>query len=328
MPSKTKIEYADYISNPIKARYRYGDKQGHACVRISGGCAHCWASTFNMRLGTGLEYSLPNMEKVEMFLDDKELERLLTFKPRGPFKNGRDRALVFPFDMTDLFGRWVPGSWIGRIFNVMEARPDVDFLILTKRAEKMEEYLSNSLNGMGPSMKNVYLGVSIENKAWGEQRMKPMLHLHSMGWKTVVSYEPAIGPVDWLDYDFIDWLICGGESGHGARPMHPDWARSARDFCQANRIPFFFKQWGEWVPLDHLPWVTDTTTFATCPIELDGAWLCRVGKGLAGHVLDGCEWKEMPNIEDASQHSVEQTFRKHWDSAGKRIQNSKVRGLA
>lgn len=302
MPSKTKIEWADYISNPIKARTLAGPyalngghtvkKQGHACVKISEGCAHCWASTFNVRLGTGLEYTSPNMKKVEMYLDDDELTRLITFKPRGPFKNGRDRALVFPFDMTDVFGDWVRPYWLERCFSIFGIRKDVDFLILTKRPDLMREYLQSSFSCVKP-MENVYLGTSVENKGRGEQRMIPMLHLHSMGWKTVVSYEPALGPVDWFEWDFIDGLICGGESGHGARPMNPVWARAARDFCQTNKIPFFFKQWGEWAPLPAIK--SDAhTTFKTKPIELDGIYMFKVGKGLAGRLLDGREWKEMP----------------------------------
>lgn len=289
MPSKTKIEWADYISNPIKARYE--SKQGHACVKISEGCAHCWASTFNMRLGTGLEYTVPNLKMVESYLDDQELMRLLTFKPRGPFKNGRDRALIFPFDMTDAFGNWIPPYWLERSFAIFNVRQDLDFLILTKRPDLMEAFLTSSFAGLQEPMKNIYLGASVENKARGEQRVGPMMRLHSMGWKTVVSYEPALGPVDWSEWDFIDGLICGGESGIGARIMHPDMARSARDFCVKNKIPFFFKQWGEWSPLSK---IDERTTFKTKPVDMGGTLMFKVGKGMAGCSLDGREWKEMP----------------------------------
>jgi len=92
----------------------------------------------------------------------------------------------------------------------------------------------------------------------------------------------------------IDWIIVGGESGPGARPMHPDWARGIRDLCQNVEIPFFFKQWGEWVPVDQLAWITDQTTFLHKPVSLDGAMMVRVGKGMAGHLLDGVEWRQMP----------------------------------
>lgn len=295
MPSKTKIEWADYISNPIKARYE--GKQGHACVRVSEGCARCWASTFNVRLGTGLEYTMPNLSKVEMFLDHAELMRLLSFKPRGPFKNGRDRALVFPFDMTDVFGEFINPYWIERCFAIFAERQDVDFLVLTKRPERMMEFVQDWTSKYDAPW-NVYFGTSIENDKRAVERWSAMSEINEMYCKTVVSYEPALGVVEWNRWNFLNGLICGGESGHGARMMHPDWARGARDFCQAYGIPFFFKQWGEWVPVDHLAWVTDETTFAHQPIDFFGTMMCRVGKVKAGHVLDGEEWREMPGKND------------------------------
>ena len=97
-----------------------------------------------------------------------------------------------------------------------------------------------------------------------------------------------------LKHSAIDWVICGGESGPDARPMNPMWAQELRDECQAAEIPFFFKQWGEYVPLDHLPWVTDKTTFKNKPVEINGTMMCRIGKAMAGRVLDGREWSEMP----------------------------------
>lgn len=291
MPAKTKIEWADYISNPIKARFE--GKQGHACVKISEGCAHCWASTFNVRLGTGLEYTKPNLEKVELFLDDQELNRIITFRPRGPFKNGRDRALVFMFDMTDAFGNWIDPFWLERCFDVFAARQDVDFLILTKRPDLMMLFCVMKYE-YGEALPNVYLGTSVENQARADERVDVMSEISDRGWNTVVSYEPALEPVNWQAWWWLDGLICGGESGHGARPMPIRAARGAREFCRAHDIPFFFKQWGEWAPVDHMPWITDKTTFAHRPVEVDGEMMVRLGKGLAGHVLDGREWREMP----------------------------------
>lgn len=292
MPAKTKIEWADYISNPIKAMYE--GKQGHACVKISEGCAHCWASTFNVRLGTGLEYTKPNLEKAEMFLDDQELNRIITFKPRGPFKNGRDRALVFAFDMTDVFGEWVDPYWIERCFAMFKARQDVDFLVLTKRPDRMMLFCFAWKQAYGDALPNVFLGVSIENQKRANERVDVMREISDMGWQTVVSSEPALEPVNWQAWWWLDGLICGGESGHGARPMPIRAPRWALDFCQTYEIPFFFKQWGEYAPLSHLPWTTDKTTFSHRPVEVDGETMVRVGKGLAGHVLDGREWREMP----------------------------------
>jgi protein gp37 len=287
MPSRTKIEWADYISNPIKARV--DGKQGHACVKISEGCQHCWASTFNVRLGTGLEYTVPNMQKAEMFLDEKEFKRMIDFKPRGPFKNGRSRPVVFPCDMTDLFGDWVPDAWIDNLYAIFSRREDVDWFVLTKRPQRMMDHWL-----AWAALPNVFLGTSIENDKRAVERYEPMSHLSAYGWNTWVSYEPALGIVEWNKWDFLTVLMCGGESGNQARWMHPDWARSTRDFCVAKGIKYFFKQWGEWAPIDQLMWVTSDTTFKHKPVEIGNMQFVHVGKGLAGHCLDGREWMEMP----------------------------------
>lgn len=291
MPTKTKIEWCDYISNPLKALLGHAPnitgamrrRMGHACVKISEGCAHCWASSMNVRLGTGLEYTAPNMANVETVLDVRELERLSKFQPRGPFKHGRDRALVFPCDMTDMFGSWVTVEMLEDIFGVFAARADVDFMVLTKRPDHMRAVLMGT-----PVLPNVILGVSVENQKVEYKRRLPLETLSKDGWKTAVSYEPALGLVDWRGWEFLDWLICGGESGTQARPMRVEWARAARDFCQENHIPFFFKQWGEWAPRDQLEWLTPETTFKWKPV--DGMF--RVGRGLAGNHLDGLKWCE------------------------------------
>jgi len=257
-------------------------------VKYTEGCAHCWASTFNVRLGTGLPYALPNLEKVELFLDEQELGRLGKFKPRGPFKNGRERALIFPCDMTDIFGNWVNQEWRDRIFEVVWQRSDLDFLFLTKRPMQMCEYLSTWV-----TLPNVILGVSIENQRRALERWEAMQSLAKAGWQTAISFEPALGEVDWEAWDFIKLLICGGESGQQARMMAPGWARTARDFCLEQGIKYFFKQWGEFAPVADLV-ARGLTTFKTRPMEVEGEMMVRVGRGLAGHLLDGVEWRQLP----------------------------------
>jgi protein gp37 len=299
MPNKTGIEWADYSSNPVRAQYGSGPyqltgghplvKKGHACVKVSEGCAHCWASMFNVRLGTGLEYTRPNLSKIELLLEEAELARLGKFQPRGPFKNGRDRALVFLGDMTDLFGDWVPFEFQQRIFRTLAERPEVDFMLLTKRPERMLDFVAGSV-----PLNNVILGTSVENQKRADERGRVMHSLHFRGWKTAVSYEPALDLVDWAGWYFLDWMICGGESGNQARPMAAAWARSARDFCRAWHIPFFFKQWGEWAPVADLV-ERGMTTFKQRP--LDG--MVKVGKGLAGHLLDGQEWRQVVGMTEA-----------------------------
>ena len=300
MPTKTKIEWCDYISNPLKAIFTAEPNElssgckvvkiGHVCEKISEGCANCWASTFNVRLGTGLEYTVPNMSKVEPVMDEQELERLRTFKPKGPFKNGRSRALVFPCDMTDLFGDWVSTDQLKRIFAVFAERKDLDFMVLTKRPAAMLAFLAGSV-----PLQNVILGVSIENQVRAWDRIGSMSELSFRGWKTGVSYEPALAPVNWGKWNFLDWVICGGESGTASRLMAPVWARSARDFCLISGIPFFFKQWGEWAPVKDISLiVVEQTRFRSKPVRFGDDVMVKVGKGLAGHLLDGIEWRQVP----------------------------------
>jgi protein gp37 len=294
MPTKTKIEWADYVTNPIRAFVSSNpDKDGYVCVRKSEGCAHCWASTFNVRLGTGLEYTLPNLRQITVYPKHKELTAIRTFKPHGPYKNGRSRAMVFPCDMIDLFGEWTDKFSIRLVFYALAYRNDMDFMVLTKRPEVAVMWLDNWLSINLNVPKNIFIGTSIENDARAQERLGPMKAIHKMGFKTAVSYEPALELVNWTGWDFLKLLIAGGESGNGARPMPLYGARFARDFCSLNDIPFFFKQWGEWAPVADLL-ARGCTTFKNKPIEVMDEMMVKVGKGLAGHLLDGVEWRQMP----------------------------------
>lgn len=298
MPTKTKIEWADYVSNPLKAtplaspHFLGGEnerkvKRGYACVKHSEGCANCWASAMNVRLGTGLAYTLPNLAKVALFWDEAEAGRLMAFKPKGPFKNGRAKPILFMHDMTDLFGGWVDMEHQKRTWGIMEERQDITFVILSKRPEQMLSFVAGSV-----VLPNVILGTSVENQKRADERQLPMMELARRGWQTLVSYEPALGPVEWRKgWQFLDWLICGGESGPSARPMHPNWARQARDFSHTYEIAFFFKQQGEWADVRELT-ARGMELFKNKPVDLDGTMMARVGKGQAGHLLDGQEWRQ------------------------------------
>ena len=292
MPAKTKIEWADYISNPIKARDVESGRRGHACVKISEGCANCWASVFNNRLGTKRPYTLANMraDVMEVYLDEAEMGRIRKFKPRLPkgestYKNGRSRPVVFPCDMTDLFGGWVSTEWLDRIFQAMWMCQEVDWFVLTKRTDRMLEYLSGKFNEKKMPLNNIYIGCTVENQKRANERRDAMDAVASMGWKTWVSFEPALEFINWNAWGFLNGLVCGGESGVSARPMPVDAAREARDYCVSHGIPFFFKQWGEWLPVDHLK-VDEHTTFKHKPVDVNGVMMVRVGRGLAGNALD------------------------------------------
>jgi protein gp37 len=149
--------------------------------------------------------------------------------------------------------------------------------------------------GCGSVLPNVWLGVSVEDQKTADERIPLLLQTPAaVRW---VSYEPALGPVDFANLRAgieaigpLDWIVCGGESGPGARPMHPAWARRVRDQCQAASVPFFFKQWGQYLPAgcDGAPGAGQRLNASDTPI--------KVGKKAAGRLLDGRTWDEFPGV--------------------------------
>jgi hypothetical protein len=151
--------------------------------------------------------------------------------------------------------------------------------------------------------------MSIANDADANAAKAPLHDLHRMGWPTLMSYEPAVGPVDWQAHglSFLHWIISGGESGINARATHPDWHRATRDFCLHHRIAYFFKQWGEWTPIrtarpedlfdarKELIVRPDGGTSSGLSHYGDDAFVMRrVGKKAAGRLLDGVEHNDLP----------------------------------
>jgi len=155
MPLKTLIEWADYSTNPLIMRESAGKERAWTCAKVSPECLNCYAEELNARFGDGREFNVANSRASYLEIDGAELSKILRFKPRGPFKNGRSRPAVFAFDMTDIFGDWVPVEMLDHIFAVFALRPDVDFMILTKRAERMARYWSDPLVG-----RRIYRNVS------------------------------------------------------------------------------------------------------------------------------------------------------------------------
>jgi len=210
----TKIEWTESTWNPVTG-----------CTKISQGCKHCYAERMAKRLqamgnpnyGNGFEVTLqPHM-----------LERPLQWKkPQRIFVNS----------MSDLFHADVPIEYIQRCFAVMRKASQHTFQILTKRAERLEE-LSPQIDWPP----NVWQGVSVENA----DVIFRIDHLRRTSARTkFLSVEPLIGPMPDLNLSGIHWMIVGGESGPGARPMKPEWVEDLRRQCAAKRVGFFFKQWG------------------------------------------------------------------------------------
>ncbi|HEX3863552.1 MAG TPA: phage Gp37/Gp68 family protein [Stellaceae bacterium] len=306
MADNSKIEWTDSTLTPIRARNRATGRVGHFCEHASPGCINCYSEAFNRRgIGAGVAFQRQNRDQVELFLDEKMLMQPLRWK--------RPRR-IFWGSMTDLFADFVTDEWLDRIFAVAALTPQHTHLFLTKRTERMREYVAKSsrpnliANSIDRSpalsgaailtgaydkldeidtwpLPNVWLGCSVEDQQRADERREPLSALAAAGWRTFVSYEPALGPVDWSGWEFLSQLISGGESGPKARPSHPDWHRGARDFCLWAGVAYFFKQWGNWHP-DALLY-TDLQGRNPPPNM-------RRSKKAAGRLLDGREWNEVP----------------------------------
>lgn len=343
MADGTKIEWTDATWNPITG-----------CSVVSPGCTNCYAmklagtrlKNHPTRAGLTIDSKAGPVWNGQVRFNEGML--------LDPMKWRRPR-MIFVCAHGDLFAENVPDEWIDQVFAVMALAPHHIFQVLTKRPERMTTYLTNPhtatriydlvmdmvvidgakailttprthdvapdgnkvMLGLWP-LPNVWLGVSVEDQKRADERQLPMVALAISGWLTWVSYEPALGPVDWASnggWGFLHWLVSGGESGHGARPTHPDWHRAARDFCSAHDIAFLFKQWGEYLPAidrdrDDPDWRRDYShTYADD--QPDMAWLnidggCgfhgarfhvmqRVGKRVAGRLLDGVEHNAFPS---------------------------------
>jgi len=303
----TKIEWAEETWNPVTG-----------CTAVSEGCRNCYARRMAKRLAGRSGY--PALDPFGVTLHHDKLDQPLHWKtPRR----------IFVVSMGDLFHRDVPDKYIELVWQTMyDARQHV-FMVLTKRPERMLDWISRSMYLSNSPLQNVWLGTSVENQDTADERI-PIL-LDTPASIRCVSVEPMLGPIDlrllwgckscWpkacinaIHSDFpesmIDWIICGGESGPGARPMHPDWARDLRDQCQAANVPFLFKQQGAW-SWDNTDPLSQIAQIAPDGWTHNGAGPCvygrdhpgtvqvwRVGKKRAGRLIDGCEWNEYPETND------------------------------
>ena len=298
------------------------------CTPVSAGCAHCYAATMAKRLQAmgvrGYEGVVDGYGKWTGRVNLVEEALTKPLKRKKP-------TTYFVNSMSDLFHEAVPFEFIDRVFAVMALCPQHVFQVLTKRPKRMAGYLENlrtfdgawrfrrdkqNLNSfarkfrVGEHLPNVWLGTSVENQG-ALHRIDDLRRCPAA--VRFLSLEPLLENLGAINLDGIHWVICGGESGPNARPMHPDWARGLRDQCVAARVPFFFKQWGEWEG-----WKNEGrhglcvggTSCATGEYDRDvivtreTPWLIhhfdgnyfarRVGKRAAGRSLDGRTWDEMP----------------------------------
>ncbi len=214
MAGNSRIEWTEATWNPVTG-----------CTKFSMGCQNCYAERMSKRL-----QAMGQLNYVEGFRVRTHRDVLSI-----PLKWRRPRT-IFVNSMSDLFHEEVPESFISEVFQVMYKSPQHIFQVLTKRSENVRR-LSHSL----PWPANVWMGVSVESKDY-LSRIDDLRYTRA---KTkFISFEPLLGRISNIDLSGIDWVIVGGESGPGARPMSASWVEDIRDQCLASRIPFFFKQWG------------------------------------------------------------------------------------
>lgn len=234
MAQSSHIEWTDATWNPVTG-----------CSKISPGCKFCYAERLAHRLQAMGQRNYRN--GFEVTLQPHMLNHPLRWRqPRRVFVNS----------MSDLFHAEVPIRYIQRVFGVMRRASWHQFQVLTKRSERLLE-----LDPVLVWQPNIWMGVSVEN----EDYLFRVDHLRKTGARTkFLSIEPLLASLRKLNLRDIDWVIAGGESGPGARPIDPEWVREIRNRCIAANVPFFFKQWG------------------------------GVRKSRTGRLLDGRKWDEMP----------------------------------
>jgi protein gp37 len=219
MSATSEIEWTDATWNPVRG-----------CTKISPGCAHCYAETFAERFRGVPQH--PYEQGFDL--------RLVPEKLAEPLK-WRTAKTIFVNSMSDLFHQGVPDDYIEQVARVMEMASWHTFQVLTKRAERLRDMLSTTLAHVA-AQAHIWWGVSVENRKHGLPRIEALRQTPVA--MRFLSIEPLLEDLGDLDLTGIDWVIVGGESGAGARPMRPEWVLSLRDQCLAARVPFFFKQWG------------------------------------------------------------------------------------
>lgn len=318
--SSSKIEWTDVTWNPTTG-----------CDRVSSGCNHCYAMTMAKRLKAMGSAKYQNDGDPRMsgpgfavtMHQDSVLEPILKWPRRG--------QIAFLDSMSDVFHARVATDFQGQLFATMALTPQHTYQILTKRPQRMRALLADrgrvqeammnalwDLRRHGPDMPalnvsllmhrtggqcpwplpNVWLGTSIESDEY-TSRADDLRETPAA--VRFLSLEPLLGPLPSLDLGDIDWVITGGESGPGARPMDPQWARTIRDQCRANGVAFLHKQNGEWAPTGRYSWGTldGPQVYGSATQDSPHGFvlheiLRRVGKKAAGRELDGRTWDEFP----------------------------------
>jgi protein gp37 len=229
MAQNSKIEWTDHTFNPWIG-----------CTNISPGCDHCYAEAWSKRSGLVKWGNNPRRRTSEAYW--RAPLKWQAASAAFMAKHGR-RQRVFCASLADVFDNKVDGSWRKDLFELIEATPSLDWLLLTKRPQNIARMLPSGWPSNG--WNNVWLGTTAEEQHYFDQRWPVLASIPSA--VRFISYEPAIGPVRLKPTGpQPDWLISGGESGHGARPLNPQWVRDLFSDCKRSGVAAFHKQWGSY----------------------------------------------------------------------------------
>lgn len=328
MAENTKIEWTDHTFNPFIG-----------CTKVSPGCDNCYAENL---MDTRMGKVVWGSKGERILTSPANWNKPLKWNANHAafFAEHGRRQRVFCASLADVFDNAVNTSWRIDLFGLILKTPHLDWLLLTKRIGNVKPMLDEMAHGNDPDLSlldmmplpNVWIGATVVNQEEADRDIPKLLAVPAK--VRFLSMEPLLGPVNleqacdladaqvckgtWRDMAdpikcaaalrrgsvaLLDWVIVGGESGPGARPMHPDWARSLRDQCQDAGTDFLFKQWGEWMPGEKDgdtvklsfpaagPHGPANPEFYDWP---DGVCAARVGKKAAGRLLDGRTWDGFP----------------------------------
>jgi protein gp37 len=341
MAENTLIEWADHTFNPWTG-----------CTKVSPGCDHCYAEGWAKRSGT-VTWGVGEPRRRTTPANWRKPVQWNAAHDAFFAEHGR-RQRVFCASLADVFDNAVDPAWRADLFSLVMSTPNLDWLLLTKRIGNALPMMRELAHGADPDLPlsdmeplpNLWVGATIVNQEEADRDIPKLLAVPAR--VRFLSMEPLLGPVDLVtagalftetgnsdpigriinqaeagaiyeDEPLLHWVIVGGESGPGARPMHPDWARSLRDQCAAAGVPFLFKQWGEWKPLGQMPYSEkvatderhlrddeylrmDGTMHTTLkddhePFDAGDILIRRVGKKAAGRLLDGVQHDGFPEVQ-------------------------------
>lgn len=302
------------------------------CSKCSPGCENCYAERFAARLAQNPKTAPAYRHVIDA--NGHWNGRVYGKWAKWPSSTARKGKRIFVGSMCDIFHEDIEFSTLAKMFSVLSFCQKHTFFFLTKRPERMHAFFTKfdterfykarqeaarvlsfgSVESMCWPPTNFWLGVTVCNQQEGISKI-PLL-LDTPAAKRFLSVEPMLGPVDLTRFlPALDWVICGGETGSDARPMHSDWVRLLRASCLVAGVPFYFKGWGEWLPCSEVPDDMDVSRYPIGDIGDDGIFIpppaleipiqngvchedtVRVGKEKSGHLIDGREWREFPAQE-------------------------------